>query len=117
MPTLKMTREMFTETLKNFQHPIRLIPQSNSETSVSYYYQPTRRYNPDDSHLHTGRRENLTSYHNPEPLYEHMTCPKGGRSATTSGSFTFGSVRNTFMAVLKTGRLVGTDKHRTFPVI
>jgi hypothetical protein len=34
---------------------------SASETSVNFY-QTTRRYNPDDSHLHTRRRENLKSY-------------------------------------------------------
>jgi hypothetical protein len=33
----------------------------SSETSA-YFYQTTRRYNPEDSHLHTRRRENLKSY-------------------------------------------------------
>jgi hypothetical protein len=32
-----------------------------SETSVNFY-QTTQRYNPEDSHLHTRRRENLKSY-------------------------------------------------------
>jgi hypothetical protein len=32
-----------------------------SETLVDFY-QTTRRYNPEDSHLRTHRRENLTSY-------------------------------------------------------
>jgi hypothetical protein len=32
-----------------------------SETLVNFY-QITRRYNPEDSHLHTLRRENLQSY-------------------------------------------------------
>jgi hypothetical protein len=31
---------------------------STSETSVKFY-QTTRRYSPEDSHLHTRRRENL----------------------------------------------------------
>jgi hypothetical protein len=31
-----------------------------SETLVNFY-QTTRRYNPEDSHLHTNRRENLKS--------------------------------------------------------
>jgi hypothetical protein len=31
-----------------------------SETTVNFY-QTTRRYNPEDSHLHTHRRENLQS--------------------------------------------------------
>jgi hypothetical protein len=34
---------------------------STSETSVNFY-QTTRRYNPEDSHLHTRSRENLKSY-------------------------------------------------------
>jgi hypothetical protein len=32
-----------------------------SETLVNFY-QTTRRYNPEDSNLHTHRRENLKSY-------------------------------------------------------
>jgi hypothetical protein len=34
---------------------------STSETLVNFY-QTTRRYNPEDSHLHTHRRENLKSF-------------------------------------------------------
>jgi hypothetical protein len=34
---------------------------STSETSVNFY-QTARRYNPEASHLHTRRRENLKSY-------------------------------------------------------
>jgi hypothetical protein len=34
---------------------------STSETSVNFY-QTTRRYNPENSHLHTRRREYLKSY-------------------------------------------------------
>jgi hypothetical protein len=34
---------------------------STSETSVNFC-QTTRSYNPEDSHLHTRRRENLKSY-------------------------------------------------------
>jgi hypothetical protein len=33
-----------------------------SETSVNFY-QTTRRYNPEDSHLRTYRRDNLKSYY------------------------------------------------------
>jgi hypothetical protein len=33
----------------------------SSETSVNFY-QTTRRYNPEDNHLRTNRRENLKSY-------------------------------------------------------
>jgi hypothetical protein len=36
---------------------------STSGTSVNFY-QSTRHYNPEDSHLHTRRRENLNSYIN-----------------------------------------------------
>jgi hypothetical protein len=34
---------------------------STPETSVNFY-QPAWRYNPEDSHLHIRRRENLKSY-------------------------------------------------------
>jgi hypothetical protein len=44
-------------------HHIALIMEAarTSETLVNFY-QTTRRYNPEDSHLHTHRRENLKSY-------------------------------------------------------
>jgi hypothetical protein len=44
-------------------HQIALIMEAarTSETSVNFY-QTTRRYNPENSHLHTRRRENLKSY-------------------------------------------------------
>jgi hypothetical protein len=35
---------------------------SISETSVNFF-QTTRRYNPEDSHFHTRRRENLKFHH------------------------------------------------------
>jgi hypothetical protein len=35
--------------------------ENSSETSVNFY-QTTRRNNPEDSHLHTRRRENLKSH-------------------------------------------------------
>jgi hypothetical protein len=35
--------------------------ESTSETSVNFY-QTTRRYNPEDSHLRTHRRDNLNSH-------------------------------------------------------
>jgi hypothetical protein len=38
-----------------------------SETLVNFY-QTTRRYNPEDSHLRTHRRENLKSYIGPPCL-------------------------------------------------
>jgi hypothetical protein len=38
-----------------------MVAESTSETSVSFY-QTVRRNNPEDSHLHTRRRENLKSH-------------------------------------------------------
>jgi hypothetical protein len=53
-----------------------------SETLVNFY-QTTRRYNPEDSHLRTHHRENLKSYEEKEhgrrrrglfkPLYKHSS--------------------------------------------
>jgi hypothetical protein len=43
---------------------------STSETSVNLY-QTTRRNIPEDSHLHTRRRENLKSQFHPE-LYSYL---------------------------------------------
>jgi hypothetical protein len=45
---------------------------STSQTSVNFY-QTTRRYNPEDSHLHTRRRENIRSYL--ANLYGEATLP------------------------------------------
>jgi hypothetical protein len=47
-----------------------------SETLVNFY-QTTRRYNPEDSHLRTHRRENLKSYLGLAnvargPIWEHL---------------------------------------------
>jgi hypothetical protein len=39
---------------------LMMTAASTPETSVNFY-QATRRYNPEDSHLHTRRRENLKS--------------------------------------------------------
>jgi hypothetical protein len=43
---------------------------STSETSVNFY-QTTQRNNPEDSHLHTRRRENLKSHSTPGLDYEN----------------------------------------------
>jgi hypothetical protein len=40
-----------------------------SETSVKFY-QTTRRNNPEDSHLHTRRRENIKSQNKPYPPFK-----------------------------------------------
>jgi hypothetical protein len=39
-----------------------MAAENMSETSVNFY-QATRRNNPEDSHLHTRRRENLKSHY------------------------------------------------------
>jgi hypothetical protein len=54
------------EVYQRFRGPCCLYHQSDeaartSETSVNFY-QTTRRYNPEDSHLRTHRREKLKSY-------------------------------------------------------
>jgi hypothetical protein len=49
---------------------------STSETSVKLY-QPTRHNNPEDSQLHTGRRENLKSY-----VLKKVCCSVRKRSIT-----------------------------------
>jgi hypothetical protein len=47
---------------------------STSEASVNFH-QTTRRYNPEDSHLHTRRRENLISYLDLRlPLENDLMC-------------------------------------------
>jgi hypothetical protein len=40
---------------------LKMETAKTSETSVNFY-QATRHYNPEDSHLRTHRRENLKSY-------------------------------------------------------
>jgi hypothetical protein len=53
---------------------VLMIEAANtSETSVKIY-QATRRNNPEDSHLHTHRRENLKSYHS-STLLHYFTHP------------------------------------------
>jgi hypothetical protein len=49
--------------LSEFEKIIALMMEAarTSETLVNSSYQTTRRYNPEDSHLHTRRRENLKS--------------------------------------------------------
>jgi hypothetical protein len=56
---------------------------STSETSVNFY-QTTRRYNPEDSHLHTRRRENLESY---ESLVEELLNAMGCKKSLAKNSF------------------------------
>jgi hypothetical protein len=46
-----------------------------SETLVNFY-QTTRRYNPEDSHLRTHRRENLKSYSTTQDLQD-WKCATG----------------------------------------
>jgi hypothetical protein len=46
---------------RNNAEALMMKAASTSETSVNFY-QTTRRNNPEDSHLHTRRRENLKSH-------------------------------------------------------
>jgi hypothetical protein len=39
-----------------------MMEAANTSETLVNFYQTTRRYNPEDSHLHTHRRENLKSY-------------------------------------------------------
>jgi hypothetical protein len=56
-----------------------------SETSVNFY-QTTRRYNPEDSHLRTHRRENLKSISNLFFRGSYVKSPQG--QSFHSGSWT-----------------------------
>jgi hypothetical protein len=47
-----------------------------SETLVNFY-QTTRRYNPEDSHLRTHRRENLKSYLMKNVFKDHVVRGRG----------------------------------------
>jgi hypothetical protein len=44
------------------QSAIALMKAASTSETLVNFYQTTRRYNPEDSHLHTHRRENLKSY-------------------------------------------------------
>jgi hypothetical protein len=39
-----------------------MIEAARTSETLVHFYQTTRRYNPEDSHLRTHRRENLKSY-------------------------------------------------------
>jgi hypothetical protein len=39
-----------------------MMEAARTSGTLVNFYQTTRRYNPEDSHLHTRRRENLKSY-------------------------------------------------------
>jgi hypothetical protein len=54
------TLETFTNVSEVFAASMVMEAARTSETSVSFY-QSTRRNNPEDSYLHTRRRENLKS--------------------------------------------------------
>jgi hypothetical protein len=59
-----------------------------SETLVNFY-QTTRCYNPEDSNLHTHRRENLKSYHKlytPETFLNPFKAEEGERSESRGDS-------------------------------
>jgi hypothetical protein len=56
-----------------------------SETLINFY-QTTRRYNPEDSHLRTHRRENLKSYLTDKKSLSGLSWPSawGGKSLGTA---------------------------------
>jgi hypothetical protein len=54
-----------------------------SETVVNFY-QTTRRYNPEESHLRTHRRENLKSYTNTYDDCINKNLPRTRRDTSTS---------------------------------
>jgi alpha-beta hydrolase superfamily lysophospholipase len=54
-----------------------------SETLVNFY-QTTRRYNPEDSHLRTHRRENLKSYESDPATRHGGAWGRGGIASTHS---------------------------------
>jgi hypothetical protein len=39
-----------------------MMEAARTSETLAYFFQSTRRYNPEDSHLRTHRRENLKSY-------------------------------------------------------
>jgi hypothetical protein len=45
-------------------HHCLMTEAANTSETLVNFYQTTQRYNPEDSHLHTRRRENLKSYIN-----------------------------------------------------
>jgi hypothetical protein len=61
---------------------LMMEPVQTSETFVNSH-QSTRRYKPEDSHLHSHRRENLKSY-NPKVLYLFTRATKRTLSWATS---------------------------------
>jgi hypothetical protein len=56
-----------------------------SETLVNFY-QTARRYNPEGSHLHTRRRENLKSIS--KMFFSHIPCTNVIEDAASSGAMT-----------------------------
>jgi hypothetical protein len=72
------------------QNALMMQAARTSETSVNFY-QTTRRYNPEDRHLHTRRRENLKSNH-----MQHWYCDK---RSTTSDHMGHTGYLNTFQGI------------------
>jgi hypothetical protein len=54
-----------------------MIEAARTSESLVNFYQATRRYNPEDSHLRTHRRENLKSY-----AFTSSPVLKGGQTGT-----------------------------------
>jgi hypothetical protein len=60
--TMWQENDYFFASINSFVLLIRRRNQGNMNWTLVNFYQTTRRYNPEDSHLHTHRRENLKSY-------------------------------------------------------
>jgi hypothetical protein len=50
------------ETDRCFREPILMVEAASTSETLVNFYQTTRRNNPEDSHVHTRRRENLKSH-------------------------------------------------------
>jgi hypothetical protein len=65
-----------------------MVAVETSETSV-HWHQSTRRYNPQDSHLHSHRRENLKSYYTGRGHYWGTLLRSEPRSLLGDCCYTF----------------------------
>jgi hypothetical protein len=61
-PYILPTDTKVKNSLDNFQTPVQKKMAARTSETLVNFYQTTRRCNPEDSHLHTHRLENLKSY-------------------------------------------------------
>jgi hypothetical protein len=59
---------ILVEVYQRFRAIALMMEAARSSETLLNFYQTTRRYNPEDSHLHINRRENLKSYESNKPL-------------------------------------------------